>query len=50
MEEKLNDDFSKLKNCETYFEVNGRRVKRLKTWDENKIKSNDKINIFLIDI
>ena len=49
LEEKLNDEFPKLKDSETYFEVNGRRIKRFKTLDENKIKSNDIINIFLID-
>ena len=49
LEEKLNNEFPKLKDSETYFEVNGRRIKRFKTLDENKIKSNDIINIFLID-
>ena len=50
LEEKLNNDFPKLKEYETYFEVNGRRIKRFKTLDENKIKNNDIINIFLIDV
>ena len=49
LEEKLNNDFPKLKDYETYFEVNGRRIKRFKTLDENKINHNDIINIFLID-
>ena len=49
LEEKLNNDFPQLKDRETYFEVNGRRLKRFKTLDENKIKTNDIINVFLID-
>ena len=49
LEEKLNNDFPILKEHETYFESNGKRIKRFKTLDENKIKNNDIINIFLID-
>ena len=49
LEEKLNNDLPQLKDRETYFEVNGRRLKRFKTLDENKIKTNDIINVFLID-
>jgi len=49
LEEKLNNDFPKLKEYETFFEVNGKRIKRFKTLEENKIKSNDIINIFLIE-
>ena len=49
LEEKLNNDFPQLKDKETYFLVNGRRIKRFKTLDENKIKSNDIINLFLIE-
>ena len=49
LEEKLNSDFPRLKNYETFFEVNGKRLKRFKTLGENGIKSNDIINIFLVD-
>ena len=49
LEEILNNDFPQLKEHETYFESNGRRLKRFKTLDENKIKNKDIINIFLID-
>ena len=49
LEEILNNDFPQLRNHETYFEVNGRRIKRFKTLDENKIKNNDIINIFLME-
>ena len=49
LEEKLNNDYPRLKDKETYFIVNGNRIKRFKTLDENNIKSNDVINLFLID-
>ena len=49
LEEKLNNDYPQLKDKETYFLVNGRRIKRFKTLDENQIKGNDIINLFLID-
>ena len=49
LEEKLNKDFPQLKEQEIYFKVNTRRIKRFKTLDENKIKSNDIINVFVID-
>ena len=32
------------------FYVKGRRIKRFKTLEQNKIKTNDIINIFTIDI
>ena len=49
LEERLYANFPQFKNYETYFEVNGRRIKRFKTLDENNIKSNDIINIFIIE-
>ena len=49
LEEKLNNDFPQLKEHEAYFEINGRRIKRFKTLDENSIKNNDIINVILID-
>ena len=49
LEEILNKDFPQLKERETYFESNGRRLKRFKTLDENKIKNKDIINIFLME-
>ena len=49
LEEKLNSNFPQLKEYETYFEVNGRRIKRFKTLDENNIQNNDIVNIFIID-
>ena len=49
LEEKLNNNFPQLKEHETCFEINGRRIKRFKTLDENEIKNNDVINVILID-
>ena len=49
LEEKLNNDFPQLKDYQTVFEVNTRKIKRFKTLDENNIKSNDIINIFTIE-
>ena len=49
LEEKLNNDFPQLKNHETFFVVNTRRIKRFQTLEENQIKSNDVISIFTID-
>ena len=40
LEEKLNNSFPQLKEHDTYFMVNGRKIKRFKTLDENNIKSN----------
>ena len=50
LEERLYEDFPKFKEYETYFEVNGKRIKRFKTLEQNNIKTNDVINIFIIDI
>ena len=49
LEEVLNNNFPELKKHDTYFMVNTRRIKRFLTLEENKIKNNDMINIFLID-
>ena len=49
LEEILNNNFPELKKHDTYFMVNTRRIKRFLTLEENKIKNNDMINIFLID-
>ena len=49
LEERLYEDFQQFKNYETYFEVNGKRIKRFQTLEQNHIKNNDIINIFIID-
>ena len=48
-EEKLYEDFPKYKDYETFFEVKTKRIKRFKTLDENNIKSNDIISVFIVD-
>ena len=50
LEERLYEDFPQFNEYETYFEVNGKRIKRFKTIEQNNIKTNDVINIFTIDI
>ena len=47
-EERLYEDFPNFKKYETYFEVNGKRIKRFQTLSENKIKDKDIIYIFII--
>ena len=47
LEEKLCEDFPKLKDYEIYFENKVKRIKRFKTLDENDIKNNDSINLIL---
>ena len=47
LEEKLYNDYPKYKNYETYFVVNTRRIKRFKTIEENNIKGNDVITLFV---
>ena len=47
LEERLYNDFPQYKNYETYFMVNARRILRFKTMEENRIKSNDIISIFV---
>jgi hypothetical protein len=49
LEEILNNNFPELKKHDIYFEVNTRRIKRFLTLEENEIKNNDMINIFIID-
>ena len=49
VEERLYEDFPQFKDYETYFEVNGKRIKRFKTLEQNQIKNNDIISIFIID-
>ena len=48
-EKRLYEDFPNFKKYETYFEVNGKRIKRFQTLSENNIKDKDIINIFIIE-
>ena len=47
LEERLYHDFPKYRNYETFFMVNARRIFRFKTLEENKIKNNDIISLFI---
>ena len=49
LEEKLYDDYPEYKNYETFFMVNTPRILRFKTLDENKIKNNDIISVFIYE-
>ena len=49
LEERLYEDFPQFKDYESYFLVNGKRIKRFKTLEQNHIKNNDIINLFTID-
>ena len=46
-EERLYEAFPKFKNENTYFQVNTREIKRFLTLDQNGIKDNDIINMFV---
>ena len=50
LEERLYDDFPQYKNIETIFMVDTRRLKRFQTLDENNIKRNDIISLFVVDL
>ena len=49
IEEQLYEDYPEYKNKETYFLVNGQKIKRFKSLDENKIKKNDILMLFISD-
>jgi len=48
-EERLYEDFPQFKKYETYFEANGKRIKRFQTLSENNIKDKNVINLFIIE-
>ena len=47
LEERLYNDYPKYRNYETILLFNTRRILRFKTLEENKIKSNDIISLFV---
>ena len=49
VEERLYKNFPQFTEYETYFEVNGKRIKRFKTLEQNNIKNNDIISIFIVE-
>ena len=49
LEERLYHDFPKYRNYETFYMVNTRKIFRFKTLEENQIKNNDIISLFIIE-
>ena len=49
LENSLYEKYPKYKETENYFLVNGKKLNRHKTLDENKIKDNDKITVGIFD-
>ena len=47
LEERLYQDFPELTECNTFFEVNGNKIKNYKKIEENNIKNNDIIFIYI---
>ena len=48
LEEKLLQDFPKLKDYEIFFEINAQRILRHKTLKENNIKENSVVSVFIV--
>ena len=49
LEERLYENFPQYKEFDIYFLVDGRRIKRFKTLEQNNINNNDIINLFIIN-
>ena len=49
LEEKLYNKYPSYKDTENYFLVNGYKINRHRTLEENKIKNNDVITLMLIE-
>ena len=49
LEERLYEDFPQFKKMETIFMVDARRILRFQTLDENNIKRNDIISLFVVE-
>ena len=45
----LYNNYPKYKDTENYFLVNGKKINRNKTIEENKIKNNDVLTLNIID-
>ena len=50
IEEQLYEDYPEYKDKETYFIKNCDKIKRFKSLDENNIKKNDVIMLYIYDI
>ena len=49
LEARLNHDYPDLKKYQTLYMVNTRKIDKLKSLEENNIKTNDIINVFILD-
>ena len=49
MEKSLYEKFPKYKDTENYFLANGKKLKRNRTLEENKIKDNDTLTLGVFD-
>ena len=49
MEEQLYKEYEEFKEIKTYYTINGVKVKRFKTIEENNIKDGDKIVLMVYD-
>ena len=50
LEEKLYNDFPNYRKFDTYFMVNTKKILRFQTLDENHIKNNDIIHVFVNEL
>jgi len=50
LEKQLYEEYKEFYETENYFTVNGRKIHKLKSLDENQIKNNDLIILNLLDI
>ena len=49
LEEKLYKEYPEYKDTENYFLVNGNKINRHKTLEENRIKNNDTVTLTVLD-
>ena len=49
LEEKIYEDYPQYRDQETYFLKNGEKLKRFRTLEENNIKNNDVIVLYIYD-
>ena len=50
LEQQLYEDYPEYKDKETYFMKNATKIKRFKSLEENKIKKNDILTLYIYDI
>ena len=50
LEKKLYEIYPKYKKCENYFMVNGQKINRFETLEENKIKNSQIITLTQYDL